>query len=30
MLRWHFYSNGGWELDGPGRVAGGSGADSML
>jgi hypothetical protein len=25
-----FYSSGGWESDGPGRVAGGGGANSMF
>jgi hypothetical protein len=25
-----FYSSGGWESDGPGRVTGGDGIDSIL
>jgi hypothetical protein len=29
-LRWSFYSSGGWESDGPGRMACCGGADSML
>jgi hypothetical protein len=29
-LRRSFYSSGGWESDGPGRVAYGGGADSAL
>jgi hypothetical protein len=29
-LRWPFNSSGGWEADGPERVIGGDGADSML
>jgi hypothetical protein len=30
MLRWSFYSSGGWELNDPRRIAYGGGADSML
>jgi hypothetical protein len=29
-LKWHFYSSGGWESGGPGRVARGDSADSMF
>jgi hypothetical protein len=29
-LRWPFYSNGGWESNGLGRVADGGGTDSMF